>query len=77
MTGRTTWRSRDLTAGCFVCKGDEPIWTGANAQALAARHHDKHKHSSWCDIQMSVRYGQQEADPRQIDIEDAISEASA
>lgn len=74
---RIAHRTRALSAGCFVCKGDEPIWTGANAQALAAQHHDKHKHTTWCDIQMSVRYGQQEADPRQIDIEDAISEASA
>lgn len=74
---RLAHRTRELSAGCSVCKGEEPIWTGANAQALAARHHDKHRHATWCDIRISVRYGQQEADPRQIDIEDAISEASA
>ena len=77
MTQRLTSRTRELAAGCFACKGDTPIWTGANAQALAAQHHDKHRHATWCDIQMSVRYGQQEADPRQIDIEDAISGRAA
>jgi hypothetical protein len=48
------------------------MWTGGNALGVAARHHDSTKHATWCDVHMSVRYGEQTPDPRQTDIEDAI-----
>lgn len=43
-------------AGCFVCHS-EAQWTGKNALALAARHHDATGHPTWCEQVMSVRYG--------------------
>jgi hypothetical protein len=73
---RTTSTARDLRAGCFACHGKRARWTGANAQALAARHHDRTGHPTWCDIAMQVRYGRQAPDDRQHDIEDAIASAS-
>ncbi len=69
--------SRDLRAGCFVCHGDRPQWTSPNAQALAAKHHDRTGHATWCDIAMSIRYGRTAPDDRQIDIEDAIASVSS
>ena len=74
---RPTHRSRDIVAGCFICKGTAPIWTAANAQALAAKHHDATGHQTWCDIVMSIRYGEADRDDRQTDIEDAIAERVA
>lgn len=68
---------RQLRAGCSVCHGERPRWTGPNAQALAAKHHDRTGHATWCDITMQVRYGRSPADDRQIDIEDAIASASS
>ena len=44
-------------AGCFVCHGTNAEWRAANAQALAARHHDKTGHSTWFEGVMSIRYG--------------------
>lgn len=76
-TGRETFTSRDVRAGCFTCHGTDAFWLTPNAQALAALHHDKTKHPTWCDVHLSIHYGREQADPRQIDIEDAISEASA
>ncbi|WP_206432194.1 hypothetical protein [Sphingomonas sp. ABOLF] len=70
---RPTFTSRDVRAGCFVCNGTDPMWTGGNAQGVAARHHDASGHATWCDVYMGVRYGEQAPDARQIDIEDAIS----
>lgn len=74
---RTTARHRDVMAGCFVCHGAAAFWTSANAQALAAQHHDRTGHQTWCDIRMAVVYGSDAGDDRQIDIEDAIASASS
>lgn len=74
---RLTRTSSDRSAGCFTCNGSNPMWTGKNAQALAARHHDKHQHQTWCDVHLSIVYGAAQADPRQTDIEDAIAERAA
>jgi hypothetical protein len=69
--------TRELRAGCMACHRERPRWTGPNAQALAAQHHDRTGHPTWCDIAMQVRYGRPPADDRQIDIEDAIASASS
>ena len=73
---RATFISRDVRAGCFVCHGNEAHWWGKNAQGVAARHHDATKHVTWCDVSMAIRYGEDPADDRQHDIEDAIASAS-
>ncbi len=73
---RTSSRTRDARAGCRVCHGDRAHWTTANAQALAAQHHDRTGHETWCRIVSDIQYGRAAADPRQIDIEDAIASAS-
>ncbi len=74
---RATYISRDVRAGCFVCHDGNANWTGPNAQGVAARHHDATKHATWCDVYMGIRYGDNGADPRQTDIEDAIASASS
>lgn len=74
---RDTFTSRDLRAGCFVCHGCDAQWTGPNAQALAARHHDGTGHQTWCEVHLSIRYGSDAGDDRQTDIEDAIASASS
>lgn len=74
---RDTVRSREISAGCFVCHGDKAHWTTPNAQALAAQHHDRTKHRTWCEMRLSVRYGTDAGDDRQIDIEDAIASTSS
>ncbi|WP_230630635.1 hypothetical protein [Sphingomonas sp. Leaf37] len=74
---RRTATSRDLRAGCFVCHGVRARWTSANAQALAAQHHDRTGHPTWCDIALSVRYGRAAPDDRQHDIEDAIAASAS
>lgn len=73
---RPTVSTRTATAGCATCHGQGTGWTGANALALAARHHDATGHATWCDTHLSVRYGSAKPDDRQIDIEDAIKEAT-
>ncbi|MEP9401893.1 hypothetical protein [Sphingomonas sp. VNH70] len=73
---RPTYLSRDVRAGCFVCHGTDAHWIGPNAQGVAARHYDATKHATWCDVYMGIRYGEQAADPRQTDIEDAIASSS-
>lgn len=50
--------SRELQAGCFDCYGPDARWVGPNAQGLAVRHHDAKGHATWCDIVMSIRYGE-------------------
>ncbi|GAA3708298.1 hypothetical protein GCM10022268_17040 [Sphingomonas cynarae] len=72
---RPTVTTRAHQAGCVVCHGSEARWTGANARALAARHHDHTKHETWYGLSMAVRYGEAEPDPdpRQMDIETAIA----
>lgn len=74
---RRTFRHRDVSAGCFVCHGGNAHWTSANAQGLAAQHHDRTGHQTWCRIETSVTYGAEAGDDRQIDIEDAIASASS
>ena len=68
---------RDLLAGCYVCDGTTARWTAANAQALAAQHHDRTNHATWVKYDGEIQYGRRAADPRQIDIEDAIASASS
>ncbi|MGW8136884.1 hypothetical protein ACWGNZ_14890 [Sphingomonas zeae] len=72
---RPTVSTQTATAGCITCHGQGTGWTGANALALAARHHDATGHPTWCDTHLSVRYGTTAHDDRQTDIEDAIREA--
>jgi hypothetical protein len=74
---RETFIGRDVRAGCFVCHGTDAHWWGSNAQGVAARHHDATKHPTWCDVNMTVRYGALPSDDRQIDIEDAIAASSS
>lgn len=64
---------RQVEAGCGTCHGDQAHWTGANAQAVAARHHDHTGHPTWCRVSLSVSYGTTVADDRQIDIEDTLA----
>ena len=68
---------RKHRAGCFVCHGDRAHWTSANAQVLAATHHDRTGHATWCDIDAQFRYGRSAPDVRQHDIEDVIASASS
>ncbi len=77
MSARVAHRDRQMSAACVVCHGYEPHWTGANAQALAARHHDSTGHRTWCEMRLFVTYGPSAPDPDQIDIEDAIASASS
>lgn len=57
MALRNTYTSRTLFAGCFECSGSEARWFGPNSQGVAARHHDATGHTTWVDIAMSIRYG--------------------
>lgn len=68
---------RDLLAGCHVCDGTTARWTKANAQALAAKHHDRTGHTTWVKYDGKIQYGRRAADPRQTDIKDAIASASS
>jgi len=68
---------RVFSAGCRLCHGDRANWTGGNAQALAAKHHDRTGHATWCKIATSIEYGRAAPDDRQHDIEDAIASASS
>lgn len=49
--------SMHVLAGCFQCNGTDYIWNAANAQAVAAKHHDKTGHETWVDSTISIRYG--------------------
>lgn len=55
---RTTRTHSDVRAGCFVCNGNQAIWYSKNAQAVAARHHDATGHKTWCDVALSITYGE-------------------
>ena len=46
-------------------------------KGISARHHDLTGHATWCDVNMSVRYGTHTPDNRQIDVEDAIGASAA
>lgn len=70
-------RTRSAEAGCHVCHASVPRWTGANAQAVAARHHDRTGHATWYRVVLAGTYGRAAPDSRQIDIEDAIASASS
>lgn len=48
---------RDLQAGCHECAHGKTQWSGKNAQAVAARHHDATGHHTWVDVYMSISYG--------------------
>lgn len=54
---RLTYISRDVFAGCFECNGHEQIWWTKNAQGVAARHHDATGHTTWVEVNMSIKYG--------------------
>ena len=73
---RRTFTSRIVHAGCFVCHGTDAHWTHAGAQGTAAKHHDATGHATWSDVILSVRYGQEAADPRQVDLEDHLAATS-
>lgn len=64
---------RHVEAGCRTCHSDRAHWTGANAQAVAARHHDGTGHPTWCRVSLSIAYGEETRDDRQIDIEDTLA----
>jgi hypothetical protein len=72
-SARATATSRDVRAGCFVCYGSDARWIGGQAQGTAAQHHDATGHATWCDVYLSVRYGRDAGDDRQIDIEESIA----
>lgn len=54
---RKTWTDRTVQAGCFECNGSDRIWWSANAQAVAARHHDATGHTTWVDLTLHIIYG--------------------
>lgn len=57
---RRTSTARDVKAGCFTCNGSDAMWTSPNAQGVAAKHHDKTGHPTWCDVAMTIWYGKEE-----------------
>lgn len=54
---RRTRTVRDVIAGCMQCRGTEAMWNAPNAQAVAAKHHDKTGHETWVDVNLMIRYG--------------------
>jgi hypothetical protein len=54
MPQRETYLSRDYHGGCETCGLN---WRTRNAQALAAQHHDRTGHETFCEIWMNWRYG--------------------
>jgi len=73
----TKSRVRNVRAGCVACFGTTARWTSANAQAVAAKHHNHTGHTTWYHIDELGGYGRATVDDRQIDIEDAIASASS
>lgn len=57
LRSRRTGVVRDAFAGCFECHGSEAKWWGGNSQGVAARHHDATGHTTWVEVNMSIRYG--------------------
>lgn len=47
---------RDVKAGCHDCNGYTAMWTAKNAQGVAAKHAEKHKHNTWVEIDMCITY---------------------
>ena len=60
---RRTTTSVNVMAGCFQCNGQDAIWTGANAMAVAARHADATGHETWADQHLMVRYSRGDSQP--------------
>jgi hypothetical protein len=56
MRSRTHSFHRDVIAGCEVCGGGKPMWTGGNAQGVAARHFDATGHETWVEVGMHITY---------------------
>jgi hypothetical protein len=56
---RATYLSKFLRAGCYECHGSETKWEANNAQALAAQHHDRYGHATWCEVLLAYRYGEE------------------
>lgn len=54
---RQTTVASEVAAGCFTCDDGDMVWAGANAQAVAARHHDVTGHTTWCHVNRTIRYG--------------------
>lgn len=60
---RKTWTSlQAIQAGCFECNGDMAMWFARNSQAVAALHHDKTGHATWCEFSRGVYYGRPPAE---------------
>ena len=57
MSGRPTYTTREVVAGCRDCHGREAQWRGPNAQGVAARHHDAHQHQTWVEVTLKIVYG--------------------
>jgi len=55
---RITYTQRKTISGCFLCHGGAPHWTGWNAAACAASHHDHTGHPTWAELNISIRYGE-------------------
>jgi hypothetical protein len=58
---RPTRIGREVRAACFVCHGGSAHWTSANAQGVAARHHDATGHATWVRVVMTIHYGREHA----------------
>jgi len=58
---RPTSIVRNGFAGCVVCWGDDPHWTGRNCRRLAVRHHARTTHTTWVILEVSIKFG---VDPR-------------
>ncbi|OWR21776.1 Uncharacterised protein [Brevundimonas diminuta] len=49
--------SHKVRAGCRTCHGDQAHWLGRNALAMAAQHHDRTGHQTWCEQELRTVYG--------------------
>lgn len=69
---RHTETKREVSAGCLDCGRPGSLWSGGNAQAVAARHSDATGHRTWVNVYMAIRYGAAPEGSLQHDIEDTI-----
>lgn len=60
MAPRPFTTHRTVRAGCLGCGA---AWTGGNAQGVAAKHYDQTGHTTWVEVQMTIRYGGGDAKP--------------
>lgn len=51
-----------IMAGCFDCWGSDAHWFTRNAMGLAAQHHDRTGHITWCEQVVNVTYGGRTSD---------------